>query len=162
MASDWAYGYDTRSIDDGSLVIAIEAKQGATHSSAEPQLLAYLAIMREQRGALFKTNVVVQGFYGRQYTFMSIENGGVVHVSSSLAVVNTAGRKTVFNFVVRMLDTAMKSTPTASPTKHSEKCDKQVACFDKEVWGRAYHRYGIPPPEIGTTDEYTVETAELV
>lgn len=162
--ADWAYGYDARGGSSGSFVIAIEAKQRATLSSAESQLLAYLAIMREQRRAMSKTNVVVQGFYtdGRQYTFMSIGNDGVVHSSSALAVMNDAGRKTIFNFIVRMLDTAMKSTPSASPTKPVEKRDRQVAQFETEVWGRAYHRDGIPPPEIGTTDEYTIEFAELI
>lgn len=162
--ADWAYGYDTRGGSSGSFVIAIEAKQRATLSTAESQLLAYLAIMREQRRAMSKTNVVVQGFFtdGRQYTFMSIDNDGKVQSSCTLAVMNAAGRKTIFNFIVKMLDTAMKSTPSASPTKPDEKRDRQVAHFDTEVWGKAYHRYGIPPPKIGTTDEYTVEFAELV
>lgn len=111
-----------------------------------------------------KTNVVVvQGFYtdGRQYTFMSIGNDGGVHSSSALAVMNDARRKTIFNSIVRMLDTAMKSTPSASPTKPAEKWDRQLAQFETEVWGRAYHRDGIPAPEIGTIDEYTIEFAEL-
>lgn len=162
--ADWAYGYGARGGCSGSFVIAVEAKQRSTLSSAESQLLAYLAIMREQRSALCKTNVVVQGFYtdGRQYTFMSIDNDGKVQSSCALAVMNAAGRKTIFNFIVQMLDTAMKSTPSASPTRPLERRDRQVAHFDREVWGKAYHVYGIPPPDIGMTDEHTVEFSELV
>ncbi|KAL0631917.1 hypothetical protein Q9L58_009202 [Maublancomyces gigas] len=126
--ADWAYGYDTRSGCSGPFVIAIAAKERATLSSAESQLLAYLAIMREQSNAMCKTNVVVQGFYtdGRHYTFMSINNDGKIQSSCALAVMNDAGRKTIFNFIVKMLDTAMKSTPT----KPNEKRERQVAHFD--------------------------------
>lgn len=160
--ADWAYGYDALSGCSGSFVIAVETKQRATLGSAELQLLAYLAIVREQPSAMCKTTVVVQGFYtdGRQYTFMSIGNNGKVQSSCALAVMGTAGRKTIFNFIVKMLDTAMKSIPSASPTKPDEKRDRQVAHFDTEVRGKAYHVYGIPPPDIGTTDEHTVEFAE--
>lgn len=61
---------------------------------------------------------------------MSIDNDGKVQSPCALAVINHAGRKTIFNFIVKMLDTAMKSTPSASPTKLDEKGDRQVAHFD--------------------------------
>jgi hypothetical protein len=46
--ADCAFGYQTR-INERTLLIAIEAKQVATYGEGEYQLIAYLAILQEDR-----------------------------------------------------------------------------------------------------------------
>ena len=44
----------------------------------------------------------------------------------------------VFSFIVAMLETALKSTPTSSPTKPGGLQDKEIHNFDDEVWSKVY------------------------
>jgi hypothetical protein len=46
--ADWALGYSNAG-DEGALLVAIEAKQRSEFSKGEAQLIAYLAILRENR-----------------------------------------------------------------------------------------------------------------
>jgi len=48
------------------------------------------------------------------------------------------GLRLVFSFIVAMLETALKSTPTASPTKPGMLQDKEIHDFDGEVWSKVY------------------------
>lgn len=155
--ADWCFGYSGRSGCEGSFVIAVEAKKPTTLFSAEPQLLTYLAMMRDQRKAMGKTNDTVQGFFtdGRHYVFMAIENDGTVKTSQSLLVLNPAGRKSIFNFIVHILETAMKSTLNATSTKPGEGRDKEIREYKTEVWEQVYAR--IMTPEILPADEDTLE-----
>jgi hypothetical protein len=60
--ADWALGYDTAG-DEGTLLIAMEAKQRSEFSKGEAQLIAYLAILRENRLKARKPNIITQGFF---------------------------------------------------------------------------------------------------
>lgn len=120
--SDWAYGYGARDhYHQGTMLVAIEVKQPITLSSARPQLLAYLALMRYLRLQAGKKNPDVQGCYtdGNFYTFMTIRANGQVEISRQYSFFNMADRKTIFNFMVTMLETTAKCTPSASPSKKS-------------------------------------------
>jgi hypothetical protein len=78
--ADWGFGYSGRNdATHGTFLVAMEAKRPDLFSSAEPQLLTYLAILRELRIRAGKTNAVTQGFYtdGYQYRFMAINADGV-------------------------------------------------------------------------------------
>lgn len=44
----------------------------------------------------------------------------------------------VFSFIVAMLETALNSTPTATPTKPGVLQDKEIHNFDDEVWSKVY------------------------
>ena len=44
----------------------------------------------------------------------------------------------VFSFIVAMLETALKSTPTATPTKPGVLQDKEIHNFHDEVWSKVY------------------------
>ena len=44
----------------------------------------------------------------------------------------------VFSFFVAMLETALKSTPTATPTKPGVLQDKEIHNFDDGVWSKVY------------------------
>jgi len=62
----------------GTFIVAMEAKRRGLSSSAEPQLLTYLAILRELRIRAGKTNAVARGFStdGYRYRFMAIDADG--------------------------------------------------------------------------------------
>jgi hypothetical protein len=80
--ADWALGYSTTG-DEGASLIAIEAKQGSEFSKGEPQLIAYLAILRENRRRAGETNIITQGFYsdGTRFAFIFITEEGFIHKS---------------------------------------------------------------------------------
>lgn len=46
----------------------------------------------------------------------------------------------VFSFIVAMLETALKSTPTTTPTKPGVLQDEEIHNFDDEVWSKIYKR----------------------
>ena len=77
--ADWALGYSTAG-DEGTLLIAIEAKQRSEFSKGEAQLIAYLAILRENRLRARKTNIITQGFYsdGSRFAFICITADGTI------------------------------------------------------------------------------------
>ena len=45
----------------------------------------------------------------------------------------------VFSFIVAMLESALKSTPTATPTKPGKQQDKEIQDFGDEVWSKVYN-----------------------
>jgi len=138
---DWGYGYGGRhSAGLSTFLVAIEAKTREQFSQAEPQLLAYLAILREQRRQAGKTNCTVQGFFtdGNMYRFMSISNDGEVMASDIYFIQRPEHMKTVFNFIVTTLESALKSTPTVTPTKPGLQRDNEIAHYEKIVWADAY------------------------
>jgi hypothetical protein len=138
---DWGYGYGNRNSSGMStFLVAIEAKTREQFSQAEPQLLAYLAILREQRRQAGKTNCTVQGFFtdGNMYRFMSISNDGEVMASDIYFIERPGHKKTVFNFIVTILESALKSTPTVTPTKPGLQRDNEIAHYEKLVWADAY------------------------
>jgi hypothetical protein len=70
--ADWAIGYGDRAIlEDGAVLLAVEAKRQNHFSDAEAQLLAYLATIRQLRIQANKKNVMTQGFYsdGENYRY---------------------------------------------------------------------------------------------
>ncbi|KAL9600104.1 MAG: hypothetical protein Q9179_003335 [Wetmoreana sp. 5 TL-2023] len=137
--ADWALGYGTKH-DEGALLVAIEAKKRSEFSSGETQLLAYLAILRENRRRAGKTNSVIQGFHsdGRRFGFTCLKEDGNVLNSPTFDIHAPDGLKMIYSFIIAMLDTAMKSTPTASPTKPGEQQKKEVQHYNEEVWSKIY------------------------
>ena len=73
--ADWAMGYgDRRALEDGTVLLAVEAKRQKFLFDAEAQLLAYLATIRQLRIQANKKNVMTQGFYsdGEIFRFLCI------------------------------------------------------------------------------------------
>lgn len=68
---------------------------------------------------------------------MYISSEGQVKRSDVSDVTQPGGLRKVFSFVVNMMETAMKSTPNASPSK-GEVLEKEVYNFDKEVWAKVF------------------------
>jgi len=132
--ADWALGYSNAG-DEGALLIAIEAKQRSEFSKGEAQLIAYLAILRESRLRAKKTNIITQGFYsdGERFAFICITANGGIEQSPIFNINWEEDLKIVFNFIVTMMETAMKSTPNASPTKPGQLQEKEINHFEDEV-----------------------------
>jgi hypothetical protein len=137
--ADWALGYNTAR-DEGTLLIAIEARQRSEFSKGEAQLIAYLAILRENRLRARKTNIITQGFYsdGSWFAFICITADGTIERSQIFEIDFERDLKMVFNFIVTMMETAMKSTSNASPTKPGQLREKEINHFEDEVWSKVY------------------------
>ncbi|KAI9863214.1 MAG: hypothetical protein M1813_004034 [Trichoglossum hirsutum] len=123
--ADWAFGYSIKRSTDGNIIAAMEVKQTSEFSKGEMQLLAYLSILHEIRHKAGKTNSDTQGFWtdGTHYTFMYIRSNGVVDQS--------------ITYNISMFETAIRSTST----KPEKKRDKDIECFSRKVWDRAYASY---------------------
>lgn len=135
--ADWAFGYSGRhKVAHGTFLVAMEAKRYGQFSSGQSQLLTYLAILRELRIRAGKTDTVAQGFYtdGYLYCFMAIDTDGEIDQSPIYNINGKHDRKTVFNFIVSILETALKSSPTVTPTKAGEQRDKEISNFEGEIW----------------------------
>lgn len=137
--ADWALGYDNPG-DECTLLVAMEAKQRSEFSRVEAQLITYLAILRENRRRAMKTNITTQGFYsdGTRFAFVCIIADGAIEESDIFDINRTGGLKMVFSFIVTMMETAMKSTPNASPTKSGLLREKEVNQFKDGVWTKVY------------------------
>lgn len=69
--------------------------------AGEAHLLSYHTIMREQRRATNKKNSAIKGFCtdGLRYTFMGIENDGIVQASVQLTIADLIGRREATDYV---------------------------------------------------------------
>lgn len=153
--ADWGFGYSGRSdAFHGTFLVAMEAKRRDLFSNAELQLLTYLAILRELRLRAGKTNTATQGFYtdGFRYCFMAINPDGQVESSLPYVVTNPEGGKTIFNFIVTILESAIKCSPTVTPTKVPEQREKENSNFTAEVWTKVYYPY-LSSPQIESVGE---------
>jgi hypothetical protein len=65
-------GYGERAVlEDGAVLIAVEAKRKENLFNAEAQLLAYLATIRQLRIQANKNNVMTQGLFSDGGRYMS-------------------------------------------------------------------------------------------
>ncbi len=151
--ADWAFGYSIDG-DKGALLAAIEAKQESEFSKGKAQLITYLAILRENRLRAKKTNIITQGFYsdGSQYAFICIAADGTINRSRIFDIGLASDLKMVFNFIITMMETAMKSTPNASPTKPGPLQEKEVGQFGGEVWLKVF-RHVEESMVVGSDDD---------
>lgn len=143
--ADWALGYSTRTEAlDGTVLVAIEAKRRDQFSAAEAQLLTYLAILRQLRINAEKQNCIVQGCYtdGERYVFMCIDNDGLVAMSNVYDIRGHEQRKMVFNYIVTVLETAVRTSPTTSPAK-KENRDADVKDVGRNLYRKIFHFGGL-------------------
>jgi len=159
--ADWAMGYGDRAeLEDGTVLLAIEAKRKENVSNAEAQLLAYLATIRQLRIQANKINVMTQGFFsdGEIYRFICICNNGTVMKSRHYDIPLKHELKSVFNFLLSMLITATESSPNTSPTKPGPEQDKKIENFDGDVFVRVFEEdedvdFDIPTPIFDHVEE---------
>lgn len=164
--ADWGFGYSGQ--DDaghGTFLVAMQAKRRDLFSAAEQQLLTYLAILRELRIRAGETNTITQGFYtdGYRYSFMAINADGEVDSSKVYHVINAAGGKTVFNFIVSILESAVRCAPTVTPIKAAEQRDEEISNFTADEWSKVHVPYlSSPQIESGGEDEEVMDMPALV
>lgn len=149
--ADRAMGYSSKDEDD-ALLVAVEAKHRSKFSIGELQLITYLAILQENRRKAGKINIVTQGFHsdGDHFAFVCIKEDGTILRSSTWGVEARGGLGMVFSYIVAMLKTAMKSTPTVTPTSPGPLQDKDIRHFDDEVWSRIY---GLMDESLAVDDD---------
>ena len=137
--ADWAMGYRSAAREN-ILLVAMEAKQKSEFRNGEAQLITYLAILREARRRLGKTNTVTQGFYsdGTWFVFVCITTDGVIEESVVYDINKPAHLRMVYSWIIQMMDTAIKSTPNASPTKPGPQREWEIYNFEDEVWSKVY------------------------
>ena len=166
--ADWAMGYGDRAVlEDGPILLAVEAKRQKLLFDAEAQLLAYLATIRQLRIQANKKNVMTQGFYsdGENYRFLCIRNNGTVMKSISYDVSMHGGHlKSVFNFLLSMLITAAESSPNTSPTKPGPEQDERIENFDRDVFVEVFEDVDVDNISIPTTyyEEVEFELPDII
>ena len=138
--ADWTMGYSSKE-EDGALFVAVEAKQMSELFIGQSQLITYLAILREIRRKAGKTNTITQGFYsdGFHFGFVCIKNNGLIVQSPTCDRRHEGGLRMVFSFIVALLETALKSTPTATPPKPGMVHDQEINDYDDKVWSKVYY-----------------------
>jgi len=151
--ADWAIGYGDRALlQDGTVLLAIEAKRKGNASNAEAQLLAYLATIRQLRIQGNKKNVMTQGFFsdGEIYRFICIRNNGTVMKSRHYDISLNRHLKSVFNFLLSMLITAAESSPNTSPTKPGPEQDEKIENLDQDIFVNVFDDvdYDVSTPTI--------------
>jgi hypothetical protein len=151
--ADWAIGYGNRAVlDDGAVLLAIEAKWKGLAFNAEAQLLAFLATIRQLRIQAKKKNVMTQGFFsdGEIYRFICIRNNGTVMKSKHYDISMNRHLKSVFNFLLSILITAAESLPNTSPTKPGPEQDEKIENLDRDIFVNVFEDmdYNIPIPTI--------------
>ena len=94
-------------------------------------MIAYLAILRENRLRAKKTNITTQDFYSNSIRFAFICNTADRIIKRSLVFdTNSVSQlKLVFSFIITIIETAIKSTPNALPTKPGKQREKEVNYF---------------------------------
>ena len=137
--ADWAMGYSPKD-EDGALLVAVVAKQRSEFSSGESELITYLAILREKRRRAGKTDLITQGFYsdGTRFEFVYIRDSGVIVQSPTWDIRAEEGFGMVYSFIIAMQETALKSIPTATPTKPGVLQDKEIHKYEDEAWSKIY------------------------
>jgi hypothetical protein len=107
---------------------------------AESQLLTYLSTVRALRRQHGKINMTAQGFYsdGLQYRFLSIDEEGLVYISRTYDSALSGDLRTIYNWIVTMLETATCSSPTTTPLKPGKERDEEIGQFKEKVFLRFY------------------------
>jgi len=137
--ADWAFGHSQTNL--GAVLIAVRAKSPKTFFQADTQLLAYLAILRKFHQQETKRSIAVQGFYsdGEQYVFACIREDGKVFRSLTYNRYERDHMGVIFNWIVRMLASASKSSPSSSPTKAGKDGEEVLTNFDDKVFLKLYN-----------------------
>lgn len=58
---------------------------------------------------------------------------------------NPDSGKTIFSFIVANLESAMKSSPTVTPTKELEQRENELGKITTEVWSTIYEPHSSSP-----------------
>jgi len=101
-----------------SLLIAVEAKQADNFESALPQLIVYLACLRQGREVRGRRDCSVYGVTsdGYSFRFVTITHEGVVKVSRTFSI-SWGDLQRIKGCITYILRTTMERSPTVTPEK---------------------------------------------
>lgn len=101
-----------------SLLIAVEAKAKNNLDSAFPQLIVYLACLRQARKARGRTDCSVYGITsdGYEFYFVTITHEGVVKVSRRFSI-SRGEMNTVMGCIMYILRKSLERSPTVTLDK---------------------------------------------
>lgn len=107
---------------------------------------------------------MAQGFYsnGLQYSFICLSPDGTINQSLTYRIDRAGDLKIIFIFIVLMMETAMKSTSTASPTKPGKVQKKEVKQFHKEVWPKVFQHVEENNPADNRKDIIDLEDTKKI
>lgn len=69
---------------------------------------------------------------------MAITSDRKIKESQIYDIKRQSNKKSVFNFVITILEIAIKSSLTITPTKAGKQRDNKINNFDKEIWSMVY------------------------
>ncbi|KAG2366845.1 hypothetical protein BDR07DRAFT_1352102 [Suillus spraguei] len=100
-----------------SLILIVQAKVGSTVYCIVPQLLVYLACIRQSREARGRSDTTVYGAASNGYfwRFAMITHSGVIKVSQPFSVRYPGGTKIVLECLVFMIEAAASISPSMTP-----------------------------------------------
>jgi len=123
-----------------SLLIAVAAKPTDDLGYALPQLIVYLACLRQGREAHGRRDCSVYGVTsdGLSFRFATITHQGVVKVSKTFSIA-TGDMQTIKGFIMHILRTTMERSPNVT----SEKTDDQSRAGETSYHDAAVELEGI-------------------
>jgi hypothetical protein len=133
----------------GLVLLAVRTENESSIGKLQCQLLTYFAMVRALRMQNEKKNAPVQGFYsdGEFYRFMAIDPGG--HVRYLKLYDTEFELQTIFNWILTMLETAARSSPTTTPAKPGLERDSEINRYRENHFLRLYR----PEEERENDDE---------
>lgn len=85
---------------------------------------------------------------GYRYCFMAINANRKVESSMPYDVMNPEGGKTIFNFIVTILESAMRCSPTVT-SKAAEQRDMEISNFMEKHGQRSMYRSLVTSDIVG-------------
>ncbi|KAG2076007.1 hypothetical protein BDR04DRAFT_812786 [Suillus decipiens] len=100
-----------------SLILIVQAEFDSTVDLTVPQLLVYLACIRQSREARGRSDTTVHGAAsdGYHWKFAMITRSGVIKVSQMFSVAYPGGTKIILECLVFMLEAAALKSPSMTP-----------------------------------------------
>jgi len=119
-----------------SLLIAVKAKPTDNLESAIPQLIVYLACLRQGRGARKRRDCSVYGVTsdGFSFRFVTITHEGVVKVSRTFSIAR-GDMQTVKGCIMHILQTTMERIPTVTPEKTKDQSTASETSYHDDAMG---------------------------
>jgi hypothetical protein len=102
-----------------SLVLVVEAKADGYVDSALPQLLVYLAAIRQSREARGRSDTSVYGVAsdGHIWRFVMITRSGLIKVSRQFDTITRESTKLILECLAFMMEAAASMSPSTTPKK---------------------------------------------
>jgi hypothetical protein len=134
--------------------VIVEAKAQFAVTLALPQLLAYLACLRQSRLQNKRTDASVYGVCsdGYQFLFVTITHDGTVKVSKLFDILREGQLSKVLGWLSFMLETTAAMSPNSSPERSGED-EKDKEDLDDPTIDLVDNDYTNPPDDDDDDDD---------